>query len=599
MKNLINSELLNGNANLGSVEIVKSTINTLQPQSEDSRISSLSTRLLYVNVPEVNNLTSEFIYNFYHYRSNIDNELVKPYSNNVLKIDSLSDLNARYVKLSFSVSGSCNDNVLKNEFLNSSNINNENQIENNSYFSFKLNDNTIDEKLSLSIIDALEKNNQNFNDFIKTDAFDLNTEYYANNLNFNGNNNLSVQNENKLENQKKFSIRSQINKKYLKNISLIAKNSNNTFSGDWDSIEKSSSEFNENDFNKSDNVPLKSWKVSITKSQNEKIQLVGFIIRRYEFRLNEANDDADYLPTKTNSVIKIKNDNTRFYIDVDVLYGKNYRYDITCVYNIELQSFVDNKYYNFFIESSPKQTFISTTENKAPNPPADFFIKWDSEKLAPMLYWRFPVEPQRDIKSFQIFKRLTDLEPYKIICQQNFNDYSLILSERISPNIQKNSDNLFYFDNNFDINKECIYSIASVDAHGNFSNLSKQIKVRYDKFLRKLETTVISQEGAPRFYPNLYLKDEFLLESINTEKIKELTIYLDTDTINVINNNETKISTIEGIFKINIIDLDLQDSINLDVNIDIDSNLKNNNTTTIMQNFDFSILSNLNFNIGW
>jgi len=594
MKNLINSELLNSNANLGSVEIVKSTINILQPQPEDSRISSLSTRLLYVNVPEVNDLKSEFIYNFYHYRSSIDNELVKPYSNNV--IDSLGDLNARYVKLSFSVSGSCNDNVLKNEFLNSLNINNENQIENNSYFSFKLNDNTIDEKLSLSIIDALEKNNQNFNDFIKTDAFDLNTEYFANNLNFNGNNNLSVQNENKLENQKKFFIRSQINKKYLKNISLIAKNSNNTFSGDWDSIEKSSSEFNENDFNKSDNVPLKSWKVSNTKSQSEKIQLVGFIIRRYEFKFNEANNDADYLPTKTNSVIRLKNDDTRFYIDVDVLYGKNYRYDITCVYNIELQSFVDNKYYSFFIESSPKQTFISTTENKAPNPPADFFIKWDNEKLCPMLTWRFPVEPQRDIKSFQIFKRFSDLEPYKIICQQNFNDYSLVLSEKIPSNIQKNSDNLFYFDNNFDINRECIYSIATVDAHGNFSNLSKQIKVRYDKFLRKLETTVISQEGAPKFYPNLYLKEEFLLESINTEKIKELTIYLDTDTINVIDNNETKISTIEGDFKINIIDLDLQDSINLDVNIDI-SDIKQ--TITAMKNYDFSILSNLNFNIGW
>lgn len=595
-KNLINSELLNNNAGAGSVDIVKSTINTLQPQPEDKRVSSLSTRLLYINVPEINNLNSEFTYNFYHYKSVIDNELVKPYSTTLINN---INLNARYVKLTFVVSGTCNDNNLKNEFLTSTKINNENEIENNSYFSFKLNDNAIDEKLSLSIMNALEKNNQNFNDFIKTDAFDLNTEYYSNNLNFNGNNNLNVENEKKLENQKKFFIRSQINKKYLKNISLVAKNSNNTFSGDWESIEKSSIDFNENDFSKSDSVPLKSWKISNTKTQDN-IQLVGFIIRRYEFKTNETNDDSDYLPTKTNSVIKLKNDNTRSYIDIDILYGKNYRYDITCVYNIELQSFVDNKYYSFFIESSAKQTFISTIENKAPNPPSDFFIKWDTEKFAPMLYWRFPVEPQRDIKSFQIFKRFNDLEPFKIICQQNFNDYSLVLNEKIPANIQKNSDNLLYFDNNFDIHKECIYSIASVDAHGNFSNLSKQIKVRYDKFLRKLETTVISQEGAPKFYPNLYLKDEFLLESINTEKIKELTIYLDTDTINVINNNETNVSTIEGNFKINVIDLDLQDSINLDINIDIDNKLKNNTTVTT-QNYDFSVLSNLNFNFnfGW
>jgi hypothetical protein len=68
-----------------------------------------------------------------------------------------------------------------------------------------------------------------------------------------------------------------------------------------------------------------------------------------------------------------------------------------------------------------------------------------------------------------------------------------------------------------------------------------------------------------------YLNDEFLLESINTERINELTILLDTDTINVVkldsNNRDVKIATVEGEYKINVLDLELNDSLNLSVKI--------------------------------
>lgn len=546
---------------------VTSIVSSTSNLSGTNNLSSLSTRVLHINVPEVDNFSSQFIYNFYHYNSKDDNEKLTQYKTLIQEPDLKRQ--ARYIELKFLNNSNLffNNSLLKENFLkNNIEINNENEIENNSYYSFKLNDKTINEKLTIKILDALENNNQNFNDFLKTDIFGLSTENVANNINFSGNNNINPKVEIRLEKQKDFFVRTQINKKYLKSISKVAKNLNNTFTTDWEKIEQSSLDFNFNDFNKSDSVPLHSWRSDFTPilASDKKLCLVGFIIKKYSF--NQETGNYQFLKK-----IKILNNPTQIYNDIDVLYGKNYRYDISCVYNLEIRSFIDGKYYSFFIESSSKSTFISAIENKVTNPPGDFFISWDYKNNCPNLNWRFPVEPQRDVKSFQIFKRNSDIEPYKLICQQNFNDYSILMNESIPSKLQKDTDNLYYKDFDFDVDKETIYSLACVDAHGNFSNLSKQIKVYFNKFTKILESNVISREGAPKFYPNLFLNDEFLLESINTERINELTILLDTDTINVVkldsNNRDVKIATVEGEYKINVLDLELNDSLNLSVKI--------------------------------
>jgi len=560
--------IANGLNDIFDLKNVTSNIALTNNLSGTNNLSSLSTRVLHINVPEANNFSSEFIYNFYHYNSKDDNEKLTQYKTLIQEPNLKRQ--ARYIELKFLNNSNLffNNSLLKENFLkNNIEINNENEIENNSYYSFKLNDKTINEKLTIKILDALENNNQTFNNFLNSGIFGLSTENIANNINFNGNNNLNPEVEVRLEKQKDFFVRTQINKKYLKNISKVAKNLNNTFSADWEKIDTSSLRFNSNDFNKSDSIPLNSWRGDLNPifQSSRKLCLVGFIIKKYSF--NQETGNYQFLET-----IKIENNPTQIYCDVNVLYGKNYKYDISCVYNLEIRSFIDSKYYSFFIESSIKSTFITTVENKSPDPPSDFFINWDYVNNCPNLFWRFPVETQRDIKAFQIFKRSSNLEAYKLICQQNFNDYSLLLNESIPTNLQKNSDNLYYKDNKFDLDKEVIYALACVDAHGNFSNLSKQIKVYFNKFTKKIETNVISQQNAPKFYPNLFLNDEFLLEAIDTDRINELTIYLDADTINVIklnlnSNTFSNIATVKGEFKINVLDLELEDSLTLNVNV--------------------------------
>lgn len=529
-------------------------------------LCSFSTRLLHINVPELIDLKSDFTYNFYHYENEKNNELVSFFPKN-------SDLkrNPRYVNLNFKIDVRFKEineikQIIKDTFLNinSDLINNENKIQTNSYYGLKLNDKVINEKLSLSILNALESNDLNYKNALKNNnIFNINTSI-INDINFSGNNNLKISDEIRLENQKNFSIRAQLNKKYLKSISNVAKDANNTFSEDWTKISLDTQNFNETEFNKSDSIPLESWYCSYEPLSSKKIQLIGFIIKKYKFNILTGN--YDYI----NSV-RILN-NTDLYRDFEVLYSENYKYEMSCIYNLEIKSFLNSKYYNFFIESDIKTTFVSCIETKAPDPPQDFFISWDHKNDCPMLTWKFPVETQRDIKCFQIFKRLNTTDPFKIISQHNFNDYSISMKEKIPLNVLRYTNNLFYKDLNFNKDYEAIYALACIDAHGNFSNLSKQIQVFFDKFTRKLDVRVISQQNAPKFYPNIYLKDEFLLESINNiNRLNELTIYLDTDTINVIKkddlNNNVNIATIEGTYKINILDLNLNDSLNLKFNV--------------------------------
>lgn len=529
-------------------------------------LCSFSTTVLHVNVPELKDLTSNFVYNFYHYENEKNNEIISYFPEN-----SILKRNPRYVELKFDVESRFKLNeeikqIVKDMFfgISSDFINNENKIENNSYYGLNLNDKILNEKLSLSILNALESNNLSYKSALNSNnIFNIDTSL-VNDINFSGNNNLEIKDEIKLENQKNFSIRAQLNKKYLKSISGVAKDAKNSFSEDWNNIFLNTQNFDQKNFNKSDVIPLQSWYYSENPLSSKKIQLIGFIIKKYKF--NQITGNYEFIKD-----IRIINP-ASLYRDFEILYGDNYKYDISCIYNLEIRNFIDLKYYSFFIESDFKSTFISCVETKIPDPPQDFFINWDYKNDCPMLTWKFPVEPQMDVKCFQIFKRLKINEPFKIISQQHFNDYSIVMKENVPLNTIKYTDNLFYKDLNFNKDYEAIYALACVDAHGNFSNLSKQIKINFDKFTKKLIVDVISQQNAPKFYPNLYLKEEFLLESINNiNSLNELTIYLDADTINVIKkddlNNNINIATLEGTYKINILDLELNDSLNLKFNI--------------------------------
>ena len=120
-------------------------------------------------------------------------------------------------------------------------------------------------------------------------------------------------------------------------------------------------------------------------------------------------------------------------------------------------------------------------------------------------------------------------------------------------------------------NSEFIYAVAAIDAHGLTSNYSEQIKVSFDVYKNILNTKIISLAGAPKQYPNLYLKEDLFIDSIKTSNKKTLNLYFTPDCYKAsLTNNSVKnlVKTSGTSYKINFINLDNQDSSQLEIKLE-------------------------------
>lgn len=193
-----------------------------------------------------------------------------------------------------------------------------------------------------------------------------------------------------------------------------------------------------------------------------------------------------------------------------------------------------------------------------------------------MIYWSFPINPQRDIKKFQIFRRKSIDEPFELIKMFDFDDSFVKISNReefINQDVIESQTIgtvdgsvvsvpvLSYYDDDFYKNSEYIYAVASIDAHGLTSNYSEQRKVKFDVFSNKIETSLVSIAGAPKQFPNLYLAQDLFLDTIKTSYKKNLEIYFSPDCFSVKsgNSNVTSIINIDDVnlkYKFNYVNID-------------------------------------------
>ena len=146
---------------------------------------------------------------------------------------------------------------------------------------------------------------------------------------------------------------------------------------------------------------------------------------------------------------------------------------------------------HYLVASDGKTVSVECSENVPPPAPVRINAIIDYRYRAPVITWDFPLNKQRDIKRFQIFKRSSIQEPFTLVAEYDF-DNSVI---RTVPNEFADPKNSFrmerpikkYRDRDFDLNTdEAIYAVASVDAHGLSSNLSPQLHLKYDKYTNML-----------------------------------------------------------------------------------------------------------------
>ena len=295
------------------------------------------------------------------------------------------------------------------------------------------------------------------------------------------------------------------------------------------------------------------------------------------------------------SQIIIENPAICRYIDYNVKYGTKYSYAIRTVFLVKLAALADTGnmgLVTFLIASQAcTETSVDCREFRPPEPPTDFNIAWDYNIGRPRLTWNFPIDSQRDTKYFQVFRRASINEPYQLIKMYDFNDSTTplkitdLLEFNIDPTLVENLRNKdgsalpksIYLDLSFDKEHDAIYTVAAVDAHGQTSNYSTQLRITFNKYKNKLVKELISITGAPKAYPNFFYNKDTFVNSIRTSGVSKLDIYFNPEYLKVIDranhdlefiktNGKKNVGTYD--YQLQLINIDLQKDVKINIDLE-------------------------------
>jgi|GEM_PF-2332027 hypothetical protein len=275
------------------------------------------------------------------------------------------------------------------------------------------------------------------------------------------------------------------------------------------------------------------------------IKLAGYIIQKYEV---DTDESTTFLGTMYSN-----NTNGLYIVDKDVRYGGNYIYKIRTIAEVDtivttstasasqnsLSSFAIAK---MLVASEGATVSATCTEYVPPPPPENLRIGFNFRRKLPFLSWQFPLNVQRDIKRFQIFKRKNLRKPFTLIAELDFDDSVIrggVAEIALEENVHRTDQpRVNYLDKTFNLGDTPIYAIASVDAHGMSSNYSAQIRMRYNKYTNKLTTKVLSGPNAPKPYPNLLLNVDAFDDAIKVSGYERMKVFFDPEYYKVYKNEK-------------------------------------------------------------
>jgi len=218
---------------------------------------------------------------------------------------------------------------------------------------------------------------------------------------------------------------------------------------------------------------------------------------------------------------------------------------------------------------------VTCVESTPPAAPSGLeFYMLQSQQL--VIEWDFPLNPQEDIKRFQIFRRKTISDPFVLIGELDFDDSTIqtTRSESINSYIRSTLDVpvTTFVDSEFEVDSQYIYSVVAVDAHDFSSGYSEQFFVKFDKFSATLQAELIARENAPKAYPNFTLMAGVSQDSIQDSEHSEACLYFDPEYLKVIDNqgeDQDHLATSETdvAYKLQLIHLNLQQSVVANINV--------------------------------
>lgn len=278
--------------------------------------------------------------------------------------------------------------------------------------------------------------------------------------------------------------------------------------------------------------------------------LLGYIVDRH--RLSSSG----LIKEKT---FYIEGPEIDFLVDKEVLYGESYVYSIKSVYSVKMlgysstSSTLTSRFYEFYVSSRELASPITCFEYTHPPEPNNVKFLYDFNKNNLVIHWDMPVNPQGDVKQFQVFRRKSIYEPFELIAQLGFDVSDVGSGKRYTTGeiVDANSDSVpqeyrylvtnsengvpiyafrdtdFIVDKEFFTSSTYIYSICSVDAHGMISNYSEQKLVTFDSNKNRLDVKLICESGCPRPYPNMKLQTSIFRDTIRVSGDETTTCRID------------------------------------------------------------------------
>ncbi|MAF36693.1 hypothetical protein CL622_06270 [archaeon] len=287
-----------------------------------------------------------------------------------------------------------------------------------------------------------------------------------------------------------------------------------------------------------DTFSTSEFEVSTDGSFNESSIPIGFYIEKFEIVMkDEENFD------RVNHSPLIVNQYGDFSIqDTSIKYGSTYIYNIKTVALTRFEALKRDESGNVedeivvavvMVASSGLMFKVNCVETIPPEPPGNVSFKYDYKNDHLMIFWEEPLNPQRDVVRYQIFRRKSINVPFTLIREYDFD----LSTSRVQP-VETAPDELitrmagarkFFRDIEFGKESKYIYAICCVDARGFTSNYSAQFEVSFSTGKNKLQTNLVSKKNAPKPYPNIYLNTDLFVDTMKDSGHSRMRIFFDPE----------------------------------------------------------------------
>jgi hypothetical protein len=187
------------------------------------------------------------------------------------------------------------------------------------------------------------------------------------------------------------------------------------------------------------------------------------------------------------------------------------------------------------------QTAVITTGTGYPPPPTGIAFSYDAAGNKLHFTWDFGIGDVSTTK-FQIFRRDNVSQPFSLIRQYDFSagivgDPGFAFEDvDFGLDVRLNQPIFYYIDEEFVEGREYIYALCSVNLEGASSPFSNQYAVKYNRTTGRLDVRQLSVSGAPKPYPNFYLKQDLTKNVGKVSDVSSLNLYFTPEVYNVTKN---------------------------------------------------------------